>query len=101
MIFYEFRQQLPDIDPEETRDWLDSLDEVVGRNGKNRAEFLIYQLLKRASTQKLDLPPTIQTPYINTIGPTQEPWFPGDEEMERRIRRLVRWNAVAMVVRAN
>ncbi len=101
MIFEQFKQQLPDTDPRETQDWVDSLDEVVDRSGKARAQFLLYRLLKRARMLHLGLPPTTQTRYINTISPEQEPPFPGDEAMERRIRRLIRWNAVAMVHRAN
>ena len=68
---------------------------------KARARFIIYKLLKRARQLQVGLPPLTQTRYINTISPEQEPSFPGDEEMERRIRRLIRWNAVAMVLRAN
>ncbi len=101
MYFDEFKHQLPDIDPSETDDWLASLDQVVAQEGESRARFLIYKLLKRARQLQIGLPPLTQTRYINTISPEQEPYFPGDEEMERRIRRLIRWNAVAMVLRAN
>ena len=69
--------------------------------GENRARFLMFKLLKRARQLHVGLPPLTQTRYINTISPEQEPFFPGDEELERRIRRIVRWNAVAMVLRAN
>ena len=69
--------------------------------GRSRAQFLLYRLLKRARQLGIGLPPTIQTPYINTISPEHEPYFPGDEALEKRIRRLVRWNAVVMVTRAN
>ncbi|MBA2374299.1 MAG: pyruvate dehydrogenase (acetyl-transferring), homodimeric type, partial [Chloroflexi bacterium] len=101
MYFDEFKHQLPDIDPTETQEWLESLDQVVADGGETRARFLIYKLLKRARQLQVGLPPLTQTRYINTISPEQEPFFPGDEEMERRIRRLIRWNAVAMVLRAN
>jgi pyruvate dehydrogenase E1 component len=101
MIFEEFKQQLPDSDPVETDDWIASIDEVVERAGTGRAQFLLYKLLKRARMLNVGLPPTTQTRYINTISPEQEPEFPGDEQLERRIRRLIRWNAVAMVTRAN
>ncbi len=101
MYFDEFKHQLPDIDPEETEDWLASLDQVVAEEGQARARFIIYKLLKRARQLQVGLPPLTQTRYINTISPEQEPAFPGDEAMERRIRRLIRWNAVAMVLRAN
>ena len=101
MYFDEFKHQLPDIDPAETEDWMTSLDQVVAQEGEIRARFLVYKLLKRARQLQIGLPPLTQTRYINTISPEQEPSFPGDEEMERRIRRMIRWNAVAMVLRAN
>ncbi len=101
MYFDEFKHQLPDIDPAETDDWMTSLDQVVEQAGETRARFLIYKLLKRARQLQIGLPPLTQTRYINTISPEQEPTFPGDEAMELRIRRIVRWNAVAMVLRAN
>ncbi|HEU4673753.1 MAG TPA: pyruvate dehydrogenase (acetyl-transferring), homodimeric type [Candidatus Limnocylindrales bacterium] len=101
MTFDEFKHQLPDIDPAETEEWIDSLDQVIDQAGENRARFLMYKILKRARQRHVGLPPLTQTRYINTISPEQEPFFPGDEELERRIRRLIRWNAVAMVLRAN
>ena len=101
MYFDEFKHQLPDIDERETAEWLESLDQVVGEEGQNRARFLMFKLLKRARQLHVGLPPLTQTRYINTISPEQEPFFPGDEELEHRIRRIVRWNAVAMVLRAN
>jgi pyruvate dehydrogenase E1 component len=75
---------------------MDALDSVVHTQGQVRAQFLLYRLLKRARMLNIGLPPITQTRYINTISPEQEPYFPGDEGLERRIRRLVRWNAVAM-----
>jgi pyruvate dehydrogenase E1 component len=101
MYFDEFKHQLPDIDERETAEWLESLDQVVGEEGQNRARFLMFKLLKRARQLHVGLPPLTQTRYINTISPEQEPFFPGDEALEHRIRRIVRWNAVAMVLRAN
>jgi pyruvate dehydrogenase E1 component len=101
MYFDEFKQQLPDIDPAETQEWIESLDQVLDDEGENRARFLMFKLLKRARQLHVGLPPLTQTRYINTISPEQEPYFPGDEQLERRIRRLIRWNAVAMVLRAN
>jgi pyruvate dehydrogenase E1 component len=100
-IFDQFKQQLPDIDPTETQEWIDSLDAVVDDEGTERARFIIYKLLKRARQRQVGLPPLVQTRYINTISPEQEPYFPGDEAMELRIRRMIRWNALAMVLRAN
>src|SRR3954447_18277211 len=101
MYLDEFKHQLPDIDTAETDDWIHSLDDVVDQEGETRARFLLYKLLKRARQLQVGLPPLTNTRYINTISPEQEPTFPGDEAMERRIRRLIRWNAVAMVLRAN
>ena len=101
MYFDQFKHQLPDIDERETDEWLSSLDQVVEQEGEVRARFLIYKLLKRARQLQIGLPPLTQTRYINTISPEQEPDFPGDEAIELRIRRIIRWNAVAMVLRAN
>ena len=101
MYLDAFKHQMPDIDESETQDWVDSLDQVVEQEGETRARFLVYKLLKRARQLHLGLPPLTQTRYVNTISPEQEPFFPGDEDLERRIRRLIRWNAVAMVLRAN
>ena len=100
-IFDEFKRQLPDVDPQETEEWIESLDALVEQAGPERARFVLYKLLKRARMLQVGLPPLTQTRYINTISPEQEPEFPGDEEMEHRIRQFIRWNAVAMVVRAN
>ena len=101
MFFDEFKHQLPDIDPQETADWIDSFDQLVEQEGEGRARFVLYKLLKRARQLQVGLPPLTQTRYINTISPEQEPFFPGDEAIELRIRRIIRWNAVAMVLRAN
>ncbi|MCI0582696.1 MAG: pyruvate dehydrogenase (acetyl-transferring), homodimeric type, partial [Chloroflexi bacterium] len=101
MYLDEFKHQLPDIDERETTDWIESLDDVLDQEGETRARFLLFKLLKRARQRQVGLPPLTNTRYINTISPEQEPFFPGDEVLERRIRRLIRWNAVAMVLRAN
>ncbi len=95
-----FKLQLYDTDPQETAEWIESLDHVLSSAGPERAKFILRKVLKRARMQHLGIE-AIQTPYINTISPEQEPAFPGDEEMEKRIRRIVRWNAMAMVTRAN
>src|SRR5207247_3848341 len=87
-VFDEFKHQLPDIDPAETQEWVDSLDALVDAGGPERARFVLYKLLKRARQLRVGLPPLTQTRYINTISPEQEPSFPGDEAMELRIRRL-------------
>jgi pyruvate dehydrogenase E1 component len=90
-----------DTDPEETQEWIDSLDAVVAREGADRAEHLLRTLIQRANLTSVRLPGLIQTPYVNTIPADREPEYPGDEEIENRIKRYIRWNAVAMVVRAN
>src|SRR5205814_8159409 len=96
-----FKRQLPDSDPVETEEWIQALDDVVRSAGPERADFLLRKVLKRARQLHVGLPGLVQSRYINTISPEQEPPFPGDEEMEKRIRRIIRWNAAAMVVRAN
>jgi pyruvate dehydrogenase E1 component len=101
VIFDGFARQLPDTDPAETQEWLDSLDAIVEQHGKVRAQTLVNKLLARARELQLGLPTLVSTPYINSIATDQEPWFPGDETIERRIRAVIRWNAMAMVVRAN
>ncbi len=90
-----------DIDPTETREWLDALDEVVKHSGSGRASFLLRELTKHAVDSRLRLPEAITTPFRNTIAPEEQKMMPGDLFMERRIRSLVRWNALAMVMRAN
>src|SRR5881296_1285109 len=100
-VYDEFKHQLPDIDPEETQEWIESLDALVNSDGKRRGEIVLHKVLDRARTLQVGLPEVVQTPYVNTILPEMEPAFPGDEAIERRIRRLIRWNAAAMVTRAN
>jgi len=93
--------QLPDVDPQETGEWLESLDAVIDVKGKARAHYLLARLMERAREKGSFVPAMVTTDYINSIAPEQEPWFPGNEDIERRIRAFVRWNAVAMVDRAN
>ncbi len=101
VIFDGYSHQVPDIDPLETSEWLDSFDAVVERHGKGRARFVLMKLLERARAQQIGFPATVSTPYVNTIPADEEPWFPGDEHLERRIRASIRWNAAVMVTRAN
>jgi len=96
-----FKRQLPDADPQETQEWIEALDGVVEAHGPERADFLLRKVLKRARQLRVGLPGLIQSRYINTISPEQEPEFPGDERMELRVRRIIRWNAAVMVLRAN
>ena len=93
--------QLPDIDQDETREWVESFDDVVRSRGRARARYVMLRLLERAREQQVGVPGLRSTDYINTIPPEREPWFPGDEYVERRIRAYIRWNAAVMVSRAN
>ncbi len=90
-----------DRDPIETQEWLDSLESVIKFNGKERAAHLLNVLTKNAADSGVNVPAAITTPYKNTIAPTDEKPMPGDLFMERRIRSIIRWNAMAMVMRAN
>ena len=92
---------IEDQDPTETQEWLDALDAVVKNEGPERASFLLGKLAEHAIRSKTRLPMAITTPFSNTISPADEKHMPGDLFMERRIRSLVRWNALAMVMRAN
>ena len=90
-----------DIDPLETKDWLDSISAVLQRDGKHRAQFLIKELIEHSYKAGSDLVLSRNTPYINTISPEEEKKSPGDQNLERNLRSIIRWNAAAMVVRAN
>src|SRR3712207_357146 len=92
--------QLVDTDPDETAEWLESLDAVVDHAGRGRARYLMLRMLERSRAQQVGVPALRSTDYINTIPPEREPWFPGDEHVERRIRSYIRWNAAIMVHRA-
>ncbi len=91
--------QLPDIDPEETEEWLTSLDDAIDSRGRSRARYLMLSLLQRARERGVGVPSVTSTDYVNTIPPEAEPWFPGDEDAERTFRRWTRWNAAIMVHR--
>jgi pyruvate dehydrogenase E1 component len=91
----------PDLDPVETREWLDALDAIVEAEGAERAQFILRKLLDRARALRVPLPPVLNTPYCNTIPLSDQPQYPGNLDLESRISALVRWNALAMVVRAN
>ncbi|HEX6793701.1 MAG TPA: pyruvate dehydrogenase (acetyl-transferring), homodimeric type [Casimicrobiaceae bacterium] len=93
--------RIPDIDPQETREWLDALDGVLATQGPDRAHFLIEQLIDKARRSGAYLPFSANTAYINTIPPERQARIPGDQNIEHRIRSVTRWNAMAMVVRAN
>ncbi|QYN33008.1 pyruvate dehydrogenase (acetyl-transferring), homodimeric type [Pseudonocardia sp. DSM 110487] len=91
---------LPDIDPEETAEWLDSFDAVLDAAGQQRARYLMLRMLQRARERHVGVPSLTSTDYVNTIPTDREPWFPGDEETERAYRRWIRWNAAMTVHRA-
>lgn len=92
--------QLPDVDPAETQEWMDSLDAVVEHHGRERARYLMLRLIERSRESGVGVPALRSTDYINTIPPSREAEFPGDEHVERRIRAYIRWNAAVMVTRA-
>ena len=91
---------LTDADPEETKEWLESLDGLLEETGPERARFLLLRLLERATAKRVALPPLTSTDLVNTIPTEMEPEFPGDEDIERRYRKWIRWNAAIMVHRA-
>ena len=90
-----------DLDPLETSEWIEALDALIAEEGKDRATFLLRRLLQHARVRRVPLPQVLATPYVNTIGLADQPPFQGNLELESRIASLVRWNALAMVVRAN
>ncbi|MFE0688363.1 pyruvate dehydrogenase (acetyl-transferring), homodimeric type [Streptomyces xiamenensis] len=92
--------QVPDFDPEETREWLDSLDAAVDERGRERARYLMLRLIERAREKRVAVPEMSGTDYVNTIATRDEPFFPGNEEIERKILNATRWNAAVTVSRA-
>src|ERR1043165_1691487 len=97
----DMKDILPDVDPQETREWLEALESVLEREGPDRAHYLLERLVEKARRSGAYIPFNATTAYINTIPPSREERSPGDAAMEHKIRSLVRWNAMAMVVRAN
>ncbi len=92
--------QVPDIDPEETGEWVESLDGLIEDKGGPRARYVLMSLLRHARERNVAIPASLNTPYVNTIAVHNEPYFPGDEVIERRYRSWIRWNAAVMVTRA-
>jgi pyruvate dehydrogenase E1 component len=90
-----------DLDPAETQEWLDAFDSICRAQGNERASFILAQLQAHATDEGIQLPQSVTTAFHNTISVSHEKTMPGDLFMERRIRSLVRWNALAMVMRAN
>jgi pyruvate dehydrogenase E1 component len=96
-----WRVNPPDADPLETREWLEAFDALVEREGRERATFLLRKLLEHARARRVPMPPVLNTPYRNSIALADQPQFAGNLEIEQRLVAMVRWNALAMVVRAN
>jgi pyruvate dehydrogenase complex dehydrogenase (E1) component len=90
-----------DADPQETKEWQDALDSVIDREGARRAHYLIERMIEQARGEGIDIPYSATTEYINTIPTDQQPKYPGNPDLEIRIHNYIRWNAMAMVVRAN
>src|SRR5210317_892033 len=90
-----------DLDPQETREWIDSLNAIIENDGPSRASYLLNKVITEAYTAGLVLPDTRTTPYVNTIPTELEARSPGDQNIEKKLRAYVRWNAAAMVVKAN
>src|ERR1700733_2262326 len=90
-----------DLNPQETAEWVEALEEIIDQTGPDRASYLVERLMEHASNFGVQPPLRWNTPYINTIPPEEEVAYPGDRALERNIKSLVHWNALAMVVRAN
>src|SRR5579871_6861842 len=90
-----------DLNPQETAEWIEALDEIIDEAGPGRASYLLDRLMERAANVGVRPPLHWNTPYINTIPPEEEVAHPGNRQLERTIKSLIRWNATAMVVRAN
>ena len=96
-----YLSQVSDVDPAETQEWIDSLEYVINSKGEERAQYLLSILEARARNEGVDIAIKSNTPYINSIHVDDQPAFPGNREIERRLKSIVRWNAMAMVARAN
>jgi pyruvate dehydrogenase E1 component len=99
-MYDAFRNQLPDVDPDETDEWIEALDQVIEQSPA-RARYLLNRINFHGRQRRVGLASMVSTDYINTISPEEEPYFPGNEDVELRIRRIIRWNAAVMVSRAN
>ena len=96
-----YRQQLPDRDPQETEEWIESIAAIIDLKGEERARYLLQTLIREARTRNISIPLLTNSPYVNTIPPESESKYPGDEAIEKKIRRIIRWNAAMMVSKAN
>lgn len=90
-----------DLDPQETQEWMAAIDGVIEAEGVEKAKYLLHQLIRQAAEHGVDIPYGANTPYINTIPEENQPIYPGDHDLEQRLRAIIRWNAMAMVARAN
>ena len=90
-----------DIDAQETSEWLDALSDILEDEGSERAQFILGKVMEKARVEGVNLPHGINTNYVNTIPPSQEPTYPGDQKLEQRIRSVIRWNAIMIVMRAS
>ena len=97
----ELSTPIQGLDSSEIQEWLESLDSVLQSSGPEVASYILERLESHAKLVGIEIPFTAKTPYVNTIPRSVQPDFPGDQQLERRIKSLVRWNAIAMVVRAN
>jgi pyruvate dehydrogenase E1 component len=97
----QLNERVVDLNPQETAEWVESLDQVIDQAGPHRAAYLLEKLTAHARNNGAELPLHLNTPYVNTIPASEEAPYPGDRAMERRIKSLIRWNAMAMVVRQN
>ncbi len=97
----KLNERVVDLDPQETTEWVEALDQIIDESGPDRAAYLLDKLTDHARAHGAALPVHLNTPYVNTIKPEDEVPYPGDRAMERRIKSLIRWNAMAMVVRQN
>ena len=96
-----YRQQLPDRDPQETEEWIESIASVIEIKGDERARYLLQTLIREARDRNITIPLLTNSPYVNTIPPESEPEYPGNQIIEKKIRRIIRWNAAMMVSKAN
>src|SRR3954466_7794555 len=101
MMTREIEAQIPHWDPEEMLEWQESLDSILTDGGPLKAAAILSRLKSHAHRSGIDLPFTANTPYVNSIPPEKQPQYPGDLAIERRVKSLIRWNAMAMVLRAN
>ena len=94
-------ERMPDLNPRETAEWLEALDQIVDAAGPDRVNYILEKLTERARDNGVDVPIRSTTDYINTIPPEREVPYPGDRVLERKLKGLMRWNAMAMVAHQN